>query len=166
MKSAQEHIESVLAAALREHRRRKDRAKWLTWSLRIAVMFLGTATTIVLGISVNEPADSEYLTVSRNVALVLGALSTFLAGLASFWSIDSYWLKRKVILAQLESLSQEYAYRRAKSPDVPTEDLDYFFEKYQRILDQQTEYWESVLARTSSGPAVPTARQETSVTTP
>lgn len=146
MAEAEEQLKKLLEDALVKHTRRKDIVRRISWSLKIAVMLLGMIATIILGLSFKE--GSNYVIYSRNGALICTALSTFLAGLASFWDIDHYWIKRKVIVTQLEGLLEEFAFCRASTTDLSDDQIQGFFQRYQDIVQQQTEYWERKLAGT------------------
>ncbi len=151
MTEAEEHLMNLLETAVLKHTRKKDRARRASWFLKIAVMLLGMIATIFLGLTFKE--GSAYITFSRNAALICTALSAFLAGLASFWNVDHYWIKRKVIVTQLEELLDELEFSRASTAALSNDQIKSFFHSYRDVVRQQTEYWEGVLAST------PTAKE-------
>jgi hypothetical protein len=146
MTEAQEHLKKLLEEAVVKHTRRKDTVRRISWSLKIVVMLLGMIATIILGFSFKE--GSDYVIYSRNGALICTALSTFFSGLASFWDIEHYWIKRKVIVTQLEGLLEEFEFCLTGTTDLSNDQIQGFFQRYQNIVQQQTEYWEGKLAGT------------------
>ncbi len=160
MCEAVEHLASLLETAVEKHTRRKDFVRRVSWSLKISVMLLGMIATIILGLSFKD--GSDYITYSRNAALICTALSTFLAGLASFSNVDHYWIKRKVIVSQLEALLEEFSFLRASAGVLSDQQVQSFFQRYQDVIQQQTEYWEGMLAKTPNTKmqATPTDKNE------
>jgi hypothetical protein len=147
MADSEDYLKKLLDDALKKHTKRKDVVRRISWSLKISTMLLGMTATIILGMSFKE--DSAYIMYSRNGALICTALSTFLAGLASLWNIDHYWVKRKVIVSQLEALVEEFEFRRTMVSPMQENQIRGYFKRYQDIVEQQTEYWEEMLARAS-----------------
>lgn len=146
MSESESHVKQLLETAVIEHTRRKDKVRRATWSIRITIMLLGMIATVLLGLSFSDSA--AYLSYSRNAALICTALGTFLAGLAAFWNLDTYWIKRKVILTHLQALQQEFEFRQSQMQPMPAVEVERFFQRYNEIIQQQTEYWEGMLART------------------
>ncbi|MEV6521819.1 hypothetical protein AB0M43_07775 [Longispora sp. NPDC051575] len=156
---AYEHLNTLLSTAIAEHRKRKDSLRRASWALHISVMLIGATSTVLLGL---QFSSTGYLAWSRNVALVLGALSMFAGGLLTFWNLDIYWLKRKVILNQLVMLYEELQFLRVASDSLSIEDLRPIFVRYVTLLGQHNDYWQELLNRDgtaeSAGPAAPAAR--------
>ena len=71
---------------MNEYRGREKHVKRLNWTTRIVAMILGMGSTVLLGLRVE--AHPEFLSLSRNAALVCSALTTFLLGLAAFWNLE------------------------------------------------------------------------------
>lgn len=110
------------------------------------------ATTILLGI---KTASESYLSVSRNIALILGAFSTLLGALLNFWNLDTYWLQRKSMLNQLIILRDRFRFEQARKSLGETE-LRQIFDQYTAIMGQHSEYWNDALGKTEA--AAPEAR--------
>ncbi|MFG1661252.1 SLATT domain-containing protein [Micromonospora chersina] len=157
---AYEHLSTLLSTAIAEHRKRKGVLRRAAWALHISVMLVGATSTVLLGLQLRSPA---YLEWSRNIALVLGALSTFIGGLLAFWNLDIYWLKRKVILNQLVMLNAELQFLRVAGDPLSVEDLRPIFARYITLMGHHNEYWQEMLNRDgtagSAGSVAVVARQ-------
>jgi hypothetical protein len=110
------------------------------WSARIGVMALGAASTVLLGLRIDDP---HYADMSRNLALGFSALTTFLTGLGTFWNLENYWVRRKAVEHQLLLLKQRFEFRRKTADGMPEAELDQFFAEYLAILGKLSEYWAS-----------------------
>ena len=159
MSSAEPYLKELLAIAVAEHTHRKDRVRKVAWTIRIAVMFLGMTSTILLGLSFSNV--QWYASFSRNIALVCGAITTFLTGLAAFWNLDSYWLKRKVLLTRLKALQSAFDFSLAQHGSLTDAVLEEFFRRYMAVIGEQTQYWETLLARTTPNEKPPAGQQST-----
>jgi hypothetical protein len=141
-----EYLDDLLENAARRHKARKDHLRRGYWGLHIGVMTLGGLSTVLLGLQFNSPS---YVLWSRNVALALGALSVLMTGLITFWNIDSYWLKRKVILNELTLLQERFRFIKASDQEMSKQDLQEIFARYMEIEGEHSAYWEKILANTS-----------------
>ncbi|WP_067809184.1 SLATT domain-containing protein [Nocardia beijingensis] len=140
----EKHLKELLDSAVESHGTRKNTLRRASWFLHISAMVLGGVSTILLGLQI----DSEtYATVSRNVALVIVALTTLIASLLTYWNLDAYWLKRKVIYNDLVALRERFNYLRASDPEDKRAQLDKIFDDYMQLTGSHAEYWQSVLAR-------------------
>jgi len=72
------------------------------------------------------------------------ALTTFLLGLAAFWNLERDWIESKVLLTKPEMLKLEFEFCRAQGP-MDGAELVRFLNRYQSIINQNAEYWQSVL---------------------
>jgi hypothetical protein len=125
--------------------------RW-TYALRIAVLLLSACSMVLLGLNVK--GDPDYLIWSRNVVLMLGALSTFLVGVSAFWNVESYWLKHKVIFARIRALRERVHFLRAKDGRLSPEQIEAAFGEYRAMMEDRIEYWEKVASKTTPNPAL------------
>ena len=123
----------MLEKAVTKYRVESKRLKRLTYFFKIAVLFLSAGSTVLLGLNITS--DPNYLIWSRNIVLVMGALSTFLIGLSAFWNIESYWLKQKVLYARLRAIQERCKYLQAEQDRLSPQQIDAAFGEYQQLMD-------------------------------
>jgi hypothetical protein len=133
-----------LDKAISKYRSESKKLKRWTFAIRIAVLFLAASSTVLLGWNANNNPD--YLIWSRNTALALGALCTFIVGLSSFWNVETYWLKQKVLFARVRALKERCDFLKSKGELTP-EAIDAVFSEYREMMDDRIEYWEKVASR-------------------
>jgi hypothetical protein len=112
MQDQQKLLFQLLDSAVEKHRFQAKQLKILKNSFRILTLLLAAATILL---ALNMPGDPGYLVWSRNFALVFGAVSAFVIGLGAFWSLDTYWLRSKVLLARVFALREWCQFRQANS---------------------------------------------------
>lgn len=118
-----------------------NRAKTGRNILAIGVMLLSGAATVVLGLKITS---CKWITENgNNIALILTALTTFLSGLMSFWDIQTYWLRSKVMLNNLKELRYELVFSLYRKPVPDTEELKAFLNRL--IGTVGDDYWEKLL---------------------
>lgn len=143
--SSAEYLEGQMresVAAIRK--KKKKRSQAYAWTLHISSLVVAGLSTVLLGLQIDNPS---YVIWSRNLALVFTAIGTLAAGLLTFWNLDEYWLKQRVMLARLETLLKEFQYY-LHVQDVPSRSkVDLFHRRYMTILAQQVEYWETTLVK-------------------
>jgi hypothetical protein len=142
--SQEQYFVETLNKSIIEHRRRKDLTRRVFWTIQITVMLLGAASTVLLGLNTGNP---HYTIVSRNLVLCFSALSALLTGLAAFWNLETYWLKRKVVLNRLVALKQELEFSRVRADPLSGPELRDYFIRYLDTLNLQAEYWDSLLVQ-------------------
>lgn len=106
---------------------------------KIAVLFLSACSTVLLGLTV---ADPRYAIWSRNIVLVMGAMSTFLIGLSAFWNLETYWLMHKVLLSRLHALRERVGFLQAAQGNLSPEQIQAAFDEYQKLMDERIQYWQ------------------------
>ncbi len=145
-KEQESNFELLLNAAIIKLAQKAKILKMGYYTLSISILLLSAILTVILGLHVN---DENYLIRFKNIALVIGALITFLTGLNAFWKLQSYWVRRKILLRRLEDLRDEFAFQKLSTQK---EDLANLFAKYQTIQNYQTLYWEDIY---NEGKAMP-----------
>lgn len=118
--------------------------KFWTYAIKITILFLAGSSTVLLGWS---PVDNPYYTVwSRNMALALGAVSTFIIGISTFWNVENYWLKQKVLFAKVRALKERCFFLKSKGM-LSEQAIDDIFNEYRAMMDDRIDYWESLASR-------------------
>jgi hypothetical protein len=119
---------------------RTRKMKHLRYLFRIGVMLLSGSSTVLLGLNVNRSGYAEW---SRNVALAIGALTTFLAGIAAFWDVDRYWLASKARLSRLRMLRHRYRFAISGATGaLSNDDAQRYQQQFLSIEEQEADYWE------------------------
>src|SRR5512133_683219 len=98
MTAPEEVVLQEVDSAIASLERRTRKMKRVRYALRIGVMLLSGVSTVLLVLDVDRIGYAQW---SRNIALTIGAIVTFLAGVAAFWDVDRYWLANKARLARL-----------------------------------------------------------------
>jgi hypothetical protein len=137
-KEQENNFAELLEIAIQKMAKKASGLKMAHYSLSIATLLLSAILTIILGFHLKNDVD---LILSKNIALILGALITFLTGVNAFWKLESYWVRRKILLRRLEDLRDEFTFQKLSANK---EDLDSLFAKYQSIQNYQTLYWEDI----------------------
>ena len=142
---------SVLDEAVLKYSTESKRLKHWTYMLRIAVLLLSACSTILLGLNIKS--DPDYLIWSRNLVLVLGALSTFLIGISAFWNIESYWLKQKVLFSRVRALRERCRFLQARDGNLSLGEIEAAFAEFSAMMDDRIEYWEKLASQKTPNPA-------------
>lgn len=120
-----------------------DQAKTLRNVMTIGIMLLSGTATIILGLKL---APEYWISKnSSNTALVLTSTTTFLSGLLSFWDIQTYWLRSKVMLNNLKELRYELAFALLSKSPTDTLELKQFLNRLVGIIGD--EYWEKLMQK-------------------
>ena len=138
--SQESFLFASLEAAIAKYGAESTYLKRWTFGLKIALLFLSASSTVLLGLNVTP--GSEYTVLSRNIALVIGAFSTFIVGLSAFWNIEAYWLKQKVLFARVRALRERLSFMQAKAGSLTAEQIEDGFLEYRGLMDDRIEYWE------------------------
>lgn len=116
-------------------------SKQKTW-LRLTALVLSTVATIALGIKWDGNSILSYH--QTNIGLTLSALVTLLSAVASFWDIDNYWLRIRLMLEKLKLLRYRYAFLLSQSPATPPSDaeMNMLMEEFRNVISDG--YWEKL----------------------
>lgn len=148
--SSSDPIEERLDLKIAEFRKSATKAKRITYALRIPVLILGAVSAVILGYQIPDPEyQSFYQTVSRNTALTISATITVLMSLASFWDIETHWLRNRLKLAQLETLREEYVMLKLANKNG-REEIERILNRYFCIVDTAPD-WDEALIKTKRG---------------
>jgi hypothetical protein len=140
-----------LDEAVSKYDSESKRLKRWSFSLRITILLLAALSTVLLGWNAEDNPD--YLVWSRNAALAIGAVSTFLVGLSAFWNIETNWLKQKVLLARVRALRERCQFLQAKM-ELSSEEVEAAFAEYRAMMEDRIEYWEALASRKAPGAAI------------
>lgn len=117
-------------------------------SYKYNTAILSGISTVILGLDLNGitlPFPISYTLLSKNVALVLGAIITVMSTMAIYWNIEKYWLQNKIILQRFKQLREEVEFADKKNV-LTAEQISEFCERYEKIKYEFYKYWEGVQA--------------------
>ncbi len=114
------------------------KAKFWHYLLRITVFFLSGVATVFLAFKDKNEWISDW-------ALVVTATITFLTSLAAFWSIEEYWLSRKIMLNRVREIQYELLIHASSFIDDKnlTNHLQTLFNQFLSAISD--DYWENML---------------------
>lgn len=112
--------------------------KYLHYVLKIVTMVLSGLSTVILGLKLSTP-----LLAHDDLALICTAIVTFLASLATFWDIENYWIRNKIMLNRLKELRYEYTFFLAGGQSEINSELKGYLNKF--LATMGDEYWEKFL---------------------
>lgn len=125
----------LLQEEITTYEKRTSKSKQISYGLKIGVMFLTLCITIILGLSFN---NESYTLLTRNIALVLGAIVTFLSGLMSFWNIEEYFLTNKAIETKLKALLISYRIHQDNNAE-----LNKIKDEFIKIIGKRSVFFEA-----------------------
>lgn len=157
MPDQQKLLFQLLDNAVEKYRVQAKQLKVMNYSFRILTLILAAASTVLLGLNIDNP---EYLVWSRNLALVFGAVSAFAVGLSAFWNLEAYWLRSKVLFARVLALREWCQFRQAKSGSLSSEEITHAFDDYRALMYGQIEYWEKLAEQELSQTKPPPSPQQ------
>jgi len=138
--------EEKINESIREFTKRRKRmfniVRWFKYPLVVLTVLL----TITLGLNLDgysEVLGLNPATAQKNIGLIIGAIITGLTTLMTFWNVEEYWIKNKVIELQLKSLLNKLQFN--KTVGTTKSKINELFKSYQTIIGQQEEIWKSTL---------------------
>lgn len=120
----------------------KDRTyRWVVRCLKILLLTLAMASTIVLGLKNVIPIDIQVPT-----GLVISALITFITALSSYFNFEEYWMRNISIHIKLNILRENFIYD-AKSLSLDKPKIDEYRDKIEEMQKENIVYWEKAIKR-------------------
>jgi hypothetical protein len=141
LKEQEPHFNDLLNESISKLDKKGKYLRWSYYMLSLTILALSAALTIILGYNSGDAVRS------KNIALILGSIITLLSSVSTFWKLESYWVRRKILLQRLRDLQADFNYQKLL-PEA--KDLDDLFEKYKALQNYQTIYWESVYDQVTS----------------
>lgn len=132
-------LEGKLNTSITEFEKRRRKMFNVVRGFKYPLVLLTAISTIVLGLELGP----DFVVKQKNLALIIGAVVTGLTTLMTFWNVEEYWIKNKVIELQLKSLQNKFQFE--KTAGLSEERVKNFFKQYQVILGQQEELWKATL---------------------
>lgn len=120
-----------LDGSIAEFTERKRRMFKVVNRFKYSLIILSALLTVVLGLQIGD----GFIVVQKNTALIIGAVITAITTLMTFWNVEEYWLKSKIIELQLLSLKSEVEFEQHAG--FTEERIRELFNKYQIITGQQ-----------------------------
>jgi len=117
-------------------------------SFKYSTVLLAGLSTVILGLDmtgIRMPNGLDFTRLSKNIALVIGAVITIISTMAIYWNIEKYWLQNKIILQKFRELREEVEFADKKSQLGATE-VNEYCERFKTIKKEFYKYWEGVQA--------------------
>lgn len=114
---------------------------------KYSTIILSGLITIVLGLDLSkiDVGFSDYPTLSKNIALILGAIVTSYSAIMTYWNIEKYWFLNKTIVNKLRALRDELedyiSTNRFDQAEIQKKVV-----KYNEIKETFNKYWEGALS--------------------
>lgn len=121
---------------------KKDkRLKKTTNIFKILTLLFASLTTLILGLKF----DWIESTVKQNIALILGALITFISGISNFWNIERYWMRNVTMHIELNKLRDEFEYYVKFATAIEDDIIQGFFKQLSKLNDENINYWKNIM---------------------
>lgn len=132
-------LEGKLITSIKEfEKRRRKMFNIVSW-FKYPLVLLTATSTIVLGLELG----TDFVVKQKNLALIIGAVVTGITTLMTFWNVEEYWIKNKIMELQLKSLQNKFQFEKAAG--LSEERVNEFFKQYLVIIGQQEELWKATL---------------------
>jgi hypothetical protein len=132
-------IENELNERIERHSRLRNGDKRRARGYKVITVFFAAAITILLGVRV----DATLTEIFRDVALVLGAMTTVVTAIDAFYDYRSLWIRRTLLVARLSSLRREVLFYalQPEQGEIHMRKLDEFLNRLNQILEDDLQYW-------------------------
>ena len=138
-----DHVLKTLDRELRYHGIQAKTLRKQADRFRISTLALASATTIVLGLQL--PDSCWWVSMSNNVALVLGAGITVISGIATFWNIDKYRMQNIAMYLKLKNLRHRFVYEAKRAGGISDLALSRLHSDLQALKHEKVRYWEQAM---------------------
>jgi hypothetical protein len=123
-----------------EYFSRKDKKyKYVVQIVKIIVLLLAMASTIVLGLT-NTIEENLQI----NLGLVLSASITFFTAFSAFLNIERYWMRNITIHIELNKLRDMFIYEASENI-LKKDRLDYFMNTLDTLQSNNIKYWSKAI---------------------
>ncbi|MEO1100197.1 MAG: SLATT domain-containing protein, partial [Bacteroidota bacterium] len=113
MENLEKYLDEKLNSSIGEFKSRRKRMFKVVKNFKYPTVILAAMSTIVLGLELG----TSTIVYQKNIALVIGAIITGLTTMMTFWNVEEYWLKSKVIELQLISLKNSFEFEKRAGID-------------------------------------------------
>ena len=133
-------IEDELNERIERQSRRRNGDKRRALGYKAIAVCFSAAITILLGVRV---VDGTLIEIFRDVALVLGAMTTVVNAIDAFYDYRSLWVRRTLLVARLSSLRREVLFYalQPEQGELHARKLDEFRKRLDQILDDDLQDW-------------------------
>lgn len=114
---------------------REKTKKGIHYFLRIGILVLSGMSTVLLGLKIDFSTD---------VVLILTAIITLFSSLATFWDIENYWVRLKVMSTNLKALRYKYTFAVEGGEVIKNGQAKVFLDEF--LLIHSDGYWENYLS--------------------
>ena len=111
--------------------------KSIHYFLRIGILILSGVSTVLLGLKDWKPYFST------DIVLILTAIITLFSALSTFWDIESYWVRVKLMLNNLKALRYKFTFFVEGEEAIKNGQIKAFLDEF--LLIHSDGYWENYL---------------------
>jgi len=110
--------------------------------LRVFILLLSMANTIVLGLKTIIDADCQIV-----VGLVISALITFVTAILSYFNFEEYWMRNITIHIDLNILRDNFLFEAKAGKLNNSQELEKYKKALEELQKRNTEYWQRSLKK-------------------
>ncbi|HZF11790.1 MAG TPA: SLATT domain-containing protein [Thermoanaerobaculia bacterium] len=147
-KESLEYLEEQLAAQIASFDSSRQYFRTQQFRFTMATAVLSSATTIL--IAAEKIIDFKLLSL---VALVCSAAITVVAAYDQFLRSRDLWVQKTDAWMELKNLEANMNYSKIRTAELTQEEIDKFYDRFDRILMGEHEAWKKV--RAAQGPKPP-----------
>lgn len=134
-------VDDKIQNSIDEFIRRRKKMFTVVRLFKYPLIILTSVSTIVLGLELGN----DCLIVQKNIALVVGTIVTALTTLMTFWNVEEYWLRNKIIEIQLIKLQDNFQFE--KKMGLTEDRIKFYFNQYQDIINEYEKIWKSTVSQ-------------------
>lgn len=114
---------------------RDKKFKKIVYCLKLIILFLSMANTIVLGINI---CINDEIKIS--IGLIISALLTFFTSIYSYFHFEEYWMRNISIHIELNILRDDFIFD-ANANKLSDDRLNYYLKKLKKLQQSNIDYW-------------------------
>ncbi|MBD2107803.1 DUF4231 domain-containing protein [Nodosilinea sp. FACHB-13] len=137
-----EFLKQKIEKQISSFKRRKEHNQTKAVRTKLISILLAASTTVLLGLKgLNESGQL----IVQNLAFVLSAAVTFVTGLDAYFDHQGLWVRYQGTLNDLYELKTDLEYLLVHAAgEVPENELDQLYRRYQVILRDTNSTWSSL----------------------
>jgi len=115
--------------------------RWIVRILKVLILFLAMASTIVLGLKTVITVDIQVV-----VGLLLSSFITFLTAISSYFNFEEYWIRNISIHIRLNIMRDNFIFY-AKANALDKERIEFYRKELEEIQMENINYWKKAIKR-------------------
>lgn len=115
--------------------------RWIIRMLKVIILTLAMASTIILGLKTVIPADAQIV-----MGLLFSSFVTFLSAIASYFNFEEYWMRNIRLHIEL-NINRDNYILEAKAGRLKEERVHYYKGVLEDLHKGNIAYWEKAIKR-------------------